>query len=156
MNTKVVSFMWRPASMFAAFAFAFLGVARAQEPAVTYYVQLIRSSNSEQPPQAGSRRVGAKLAGTFCGVLKWKSYWEICQRETAVTPGRTAKVLLSNGRGVEIDLCKRGKRTVTAFQNGKLVDRTVGPVSETMTLIGGDHDQKSAWFIVVRRDKPGG
>ena len=34
--------------------------------------QLIRSSDSEQPPQAESKRVGTKLAGAFCGVLKWK------------------------------------------------------------------------------------
>jgi hypothetical protein len=30
------------------------------------------------------------------------------------------------------------------------------PAGDAMTLIGGDRDQKSAWFIVVRRDKPGG
>jgi hypothetical protein len=35
-----------------------------------------------------------------------------------------------------------------------LIDRTVEPVSESMTLIGGDRDQSSHWFIVVRRDKP--
>ena len=64
--------MWRFANMLAVAAFAVTGVVRAQERAVTYYVQLIRSSDSEQPPQAGSRRVGAKLAETFSGVWKWK------------------------------------------------------------------------------------
>ncbi|MCX6930325.1 MAG: hypothetical protein NT154_45020 [Verrucomicrobia bacterium] len=42
------------------------------------------------------------------------------------------------------------------IQNGRVVDRTITPTGEAMTLIGGDHDQKSDWFIVVRRDKPGG
>jgi hypothetical protein len=65
-------------------------------------------------------------------------------------------VWLSNGREVEIDLSRRGKRTVTAFQSGRLLDRTIMPAGDAMTLIGGDRDQKSAWFIVVRRDKPGG
>jgi hypothetical protein len=65
-------------------------------------------------------------------------------------------VWLSNGREVEIDLRRRGKRTVTAFQNGRLVDRTIVPAGEAMAVIGGDRDQKSAWFIVVRRDRPGG
>lgn len=148
--------MWRFASMLAVAAFAVTGAVRAQERAVTYYVQLIRSSDSEQPPQAESRRVESKLAGTFWRVLRWKSYWEICQRKTEVMPGRATKVRLGNGREVEIDLSRRGKRTVTAFQNGRLVDRTIVPAGEATTLIGGDHDQKSAWFIVVRRDKPGG
>ncbi len=147
--------MWRFVSSLAVFAFALTGVARAQEHATTYYVQLVRGTDSEQPPQAGSRRVGAKLTGTFCGALKWKGYWEICQREAQVAPGRTAKVRLSNGREVEIDLTQQGKRAVTAFQNGKLLDRTIAPMGEAMTLIGGDRDRKSAWFIVVRRDKPG-
>ena len=76
------------ASMLAVAALAVTGAVRAQERAVTYYVQLIRSSDSDQPPQAESRRVGTKLAGTFCGLLKWKNYWEICQRKTEVIPGR--------------------------------------------------------------------
>lgn len=155
MTTKMRSFMWRFASMLAVAAFAVTGVVRAQERAITYYVQLIRSSDSEQPPQAGSRRVGAKLAETFSGVWKWKGYWEICQREAEVIPGQTSKVRLSNGREVEIDLSRRGKRTVAVFQNGKLLGRTIAPTGEAMTLIGGNRDQKSGWFIVVRRDKPG-
>jgi hypothetical protein len=122
---------------------------------VTYYVQLIRSSDSERPPQAESSRVEGKLAGRFCGVLKWKNYWEICRRKAEVIPGRATMVWLSNGGEVEIDLSRRGKRAVTAFQNGRLVDRTIVPTGQAMTLIGGDRDEKSAWFIVVRRDKPG-
>ena len=148
--------MWRFASMLSGAAIAVTGAVRGQERPITFYVQLIRSSDSEQPPQAESRRVGTKLAGTFCGVLRWKNYWEICQRKAEVIPDRATMVWLSNGREVEIDLRRRGKRTVTAFQNGTLVDRTIMPAGEAMTLIGGDRDQKSAWFIVVRRDKPGG
>jgi hypothetical protein len=148
--------MWRFASMLAVAAFAVTGAVRTEERAVTYYVQLIRSRDSEQPPQAESRRVGTRLAGTFGGVLKWKNHWEICQRKAEVMPGRATMVWLSNGREVEIDLRRSGKRTVTAFQSGRLVDRTIVPAGEAMTLIGGDRDQKSSWFIVVRRDKPGG
>jgi hypothetical protein len=148
--------MWRFASMLAVAAFAVAGAVRAQERAVTYYVQLIRSSDSEQPPQAESKRVGTKLARAFRGVLKWKNHWEICQRKAEVIPSRATMVWLSNGREVEIDLSRRGKRTVTAFQSGRLLDRTIMPAGDAMTLIGGDRDQKSAWFIVVRRDKPGG
>jgi hypothetical protein len=36
------------------------------------------------------------------------------------------------------------------------VDRTINAAGEAMTIIGGNRDGKSVWFIVVRRDKPGG
>jgi hypothetical protein len=62
---------------------------------------------------------------------------------------------LGNGREVEIDLTHPGKRRVSTYHNGRLIDRTVEPLGESMTLIGGDRDPTSHWFIVVRRDKPG-
>jgi hypothetical protein len=62
---------------------------------------------------------------------------------------------LANGREVQIDLSEPTLRTVAAFHNGKLVNQTHSPRSEAMTLIGGDREAGNAWFIVVRRDKPG-
>ncbi len=120
-----------------------------------YYVQLVHGTDSNQPPQAGSKRIGAKVAATLAGPLKWKHYWEVCPKEVAVTPGRTTTVPLNNGREVQIDFTKQGKRAVTAIEGGKVVDRTIVPEGEALSVIGGDRDQKSAWFIVVRRDKPG-
>jgi hypothetical protein len=61
---------------------------------------------------------------------------------------------LGSGREVEIDLRNAKERRVAAFQNGQLVDRTISPPGEAMTIIGGNRDGKSVWFIVVRRDKP--
>lgn len=129
--------------------------ASAQEKPVTYYVQLIRCSDRETPPEAGSRRVGPKLAERFQGVFRCKSYWEIGQERVEISPKRSGVVHLRNGRDVQIDLSQAGKRKVSTFYRGRLLDRTVEPVGESMTLIGGDRDQNSHWFIVVRRDKPG-
>ena len=126
----------------------------AADKAVTYYVQLIRCCEQEQPPEPGSRRVGPKLAERFQCVFKARSYWEICQEEIDVLPGRAARVRLRNDREVEIDLRQAGKRQVTAYRKGRLIDRTVEPAGEHMTLIGGDRDGTSQWFIAVRRDKP--
>ena len=146
--------MWHIITIVALCAFALGGVAPADEAGVTYYVQLIRGTDSDQPPQPGSHRVGARLAGEFHNVFNWSHYWEICQRKVDVHPGHTAKVSLGNGREAEIDLTSPNKRKVRALQNGRRVDCTTGPVGEHMTLIGGERDQKRFWFIVVRRDKP--
>lgn len=129
--------------------------AAAGEKPLIYYVQLIRCSDVDKPPELGSRRVGQKLTERFQCVFRCKSYWEISQEKLEVLPSRVARAHLKNGREVEIDLTQPGKRRVTTFYNGHLIDRTVEPLGESMTLIGGDRDQTSHWFIVVRRDKPG-
>src|SRR5690349_5738481 len=97
-----------------------------QKPLV-YYVQLIRCSDQDQAPEPGSRRVGARLAERFQCVFRCKSYWEISQQKVEVFPNKNARVRLRNGRDVEIDLSQAGKRKVSAFHKGRLVDRTVEP-----------------------------
>jgi hypothetical protein len=124
------------------------------EKALTYYVQLIRCNDQKQAPEPGSRHAGPKLVERFQSVFRCESYWEISRQEIEVSPGRIARVHLRNERDVEIDLTQPGKRRVSTYRNGRLVDRTVEPTGEHMTLIGGDRDQTSHWFIVVRRDKP--
>jgi hypothetical protein len=133
----------------------FVGQIKAAEKPLMFYVQLIRCSDQEQAPEPGSKRVGPKLAEKFQCVFRCKSYWEICQQKLELMPNHVARARLGNGREVEIDLTQPGKRRVSAFHNGRLIDRTVEPAGENMTLIGGDRDQTSHWFIVVRRDQPG-
>jgi len=146
--------MWRVLNIVAVTVFALGAVATAQERPVTFYVQLIRGTDSEQPPEAGSKLIGTKLAGTL-RCLKWRHYLEIHRREVEVDPGQLTRVALRNGREAEIDLRSRTRRTVAAFKDGKLLDRTSVPTGDAMTLIGGDRDRKTGWFIVVRRDRPG-
>jgi len=120
----------------------------------TFYVQLVRGNNEEAPPQPGSRPVGMKVA-RHLKPLNWRNYWELNRRQVAVCSGNATRVCLSNGREVEIDLTDHGHRRVTAFENGKVIQRISRPSGEGMTVIGGERDQESAWFIVVRRDRPG-
>ena len=147
--------MWRLVPVLALIALSFVGPAPTPNSHIRYYIQLVRATDSNQPPQSSSRPVRAKLATTFQGALRWKHYWEICRREVNVSLGGTVNLLLPNQRAVEIDLTRPGKRATVAFQNGKPVDGTVVPMGEAFTLIGGNRDDSTAWFIVVRRDKPG-
>ena len=124
------------------------------EKPVVYYVQLIRCSDHDQPPEPGCKPVGPKLAEKFQCVFRCRSYWEINRQEVKMIPNHIARARLGNGREVEIDLTHAGKRRVSTFHNGRFIDRTLEPIGESMTLIGGDRDQTSHWFIVVRRDKP--
>ena len=133
-------------------ALVVLMLAETRSGSIRYCVQLVRGTDSDQPPEVGDRHAETNLAGTLRGVLKWKNYWQICRRNVAVVPGRKTRVQLSNGREVEIDLTLQGKRTVEAFRDGQLVNRITQPLGQAMTLVGGPRDPDSAWFIMVRRD----
>jgi hypothetical protein len=119
-----------------------------------YYVQLIRGTDQDQSPDRNSKRIQPHLAVAFHSVFKWKSYWEINSRQVELQAGRTTRVRLNPEREVEIDLTDPSRRAVTAILNGKKVQRTVSPRGEERTLIGGDRDGNSAWFIVVSRNTP--
>lgn len=120
----------------------------------TYYVQLIRGSNEDEPPEPGSKRIGPKLSAALRPVFQWKSYWEVKRQQVALANGQKSTVRLSPQREVMIDLTDPAKRQVTVFEAGRPVSRAIRPSGEAMTIIGGDRDKGSAWFIVVRRDKP--
>ena len=135
-------------------ALTLASAARADEGAATFYVQLIRGTDTDQAPVPGAKSVGPKLAGTFRPVFKCKGFWEINRQQVAVLPGKVKRVQLGNGREAEIDLSSAKERKVAAFQDGRLVDRTSVPHGDGMSIIGGSREDKSVWFIVVRRDKP--
>jgi hypothetical protein len=135
-------------------AFILNGTPPAEHQSNTFYVQLVRGNNDDAPPEPGSRPVGMKVARHLRSALNWKNYWEVDRRQVAVCSGKTTRVCLSKEREVEIDLSNHNRRKVTAFENGKVVQRILRPVGEGMTLIGGERDAASAWFIVVRRDRP--
>jgi hypothetical protein len=121
---------------------------------ITYYVQLVRGNNEEKSPDAASKPIGPKLSNELRRVFAWKSYWEVSRHQVEVHPSRKAKVKLSADREVEIDLSVSGKRKVIAYSEGKPISEITRPAGQKMTIIGGDRDKHSAWFIVVRRDKP--
>ncbi len=121
---------------------------------VTYYVQLIRGCNDAKPPVPGSTSIGPKLSAHLRPVFAWTNYGEIARKEVQLTAGQKARVRLSKEREVEIDLTTKGKRIVGAFSRGELVSRTTRPIGQRMTVIGGDRDKETAWFIIVRREKP--
>jgi hypothetical protein len=133
---------------------ALAGATRATAQATSFYVQLIRGTDTEQPPVPRSKCIERKLAERFRPVFNCRAYWEINRRQVSVPPGQVARVQLGNGREAEIDLRSPSARKVAAFQGGQLVDRTIIPRGEGMTIIGGNRQDKSVWFIVVRKDKP--
>ena len=135
-------------------ALTLAGEVRAGAQTTRYDVQLIRGTNTEQPPVPRTKSAERKVAETFHGVFNCKAYWEMNRQQVTIPAGQMARVQLGNGREAVIDLRSPDARKVAAFQSGRLVDRTVIPRGEGTTIIGGKREDKGVWFIVVRRDKP--
>jgi hypothetical protein len=126
----------------------------AQEAKVTYYVQLVRGTDEAKPPSAESKPIGPKLAGRLRPVFRWEHYWEISRHEVGLTPGQTVRVEFNKERSVEIFLSAEGTRKVTAHHHGKPVTSLSQPAGTEMTILGGDREGRTGWFMVIRRDKP--
>jgi hypothetical protein len=126
--------------------------ARTQPDAVPYAIELIRGTDTDKQPEPGDREVGPELAATFRSVFKWKDYWQVTSCRATAVRGKVTRLRLNHERAVEIDLTCPGKRRIAALWKGAVVGRAICPVGEGLTLIGGDRDQNSAWFIVVRRE----
>src|SRR5512147_1857439 len=80
----------------------FLGKAAEEKPQV-FYVQLIRGSNDEKPPEAKAKPVGPKLSQMLTPVWRWKHYWQVGEHEVKVSPGKVTKLPLQV-RDLEIQL----------------------------------------------------
>jgi hypothetical protein len=145
---------WLGMALAALCGFGAMGADEAEK--VTFYVQLIRGSDAEERPTPECKPVGPKLSAKLRPVFHWKHYWEINRQQVALAHGGKARVRLSKERDVEIDLGDPAKRKVTAFKDGKPVARATRSAGDAMTVIGGerDGDTNTAWFIIVRRDKP--
>jgi hypothetical protein len=121
---------------------------------LSYYVQLIHGGNREKPPLTDAKPIDAKLSKKLRPIYIWKSYWEMNRQKVELARGQKVMVRLSQEREVEISLMHPGKRTVAVYERGKPFSRTIQPIGEEMTIIGGEHDSTTVWFVIVRRDKP--
>ncbi len=142
---------WIALALFACLSVATWGADNAK---TTYYIQLVRGNNDTKAPAAENKRIGVKLSERLHAIFGWRSYWEIGRSEVSLAPPEKRRIRLNPERSVEIDLATPGKRKVTAFHNGRPVTTTTQPAGKTWTVIGGDRGATSAWFIVVRKDKP--
>jgi hypothetical protein len=137
--------------------FVLLGVSTmclAEGEPVTLYMQVIRGTDHDKPPQSDWKPVGPKLSRQLCPKFRWKHYWEVSRQAINVRPGKTVRLRVSPEREVEIELRDSGESEVRLYSAGKLARKSRQPVESHMTIMGGGREDSECWFIVVRRDKP--
>ncbi len=133
-------------------ALPFLAAA-AEKSGTTFYLQLIRGTDGDQPPAPEAKPAGRELTRRL-DMFKWKNYWEISRRTVVLEAGGKIRQRMSASHEVELVLTTPGQMTVCIYANGKLTRRREQPMDTPFFIAGGDKDDAQAWFIVVRRDKP--
>jgi hypothetical protein len=127
--------------------------ASAPTEAVTFYVQLIRGTDTDTPPAPEARLIGSEL-GRRLRVFKWRTYWEMGRRTVVLRPGAKSRQRLSPQREVEIALLSPQDMTVSIYTAGRLSRRRRQAADTAFCIAGGEHENAESWFIVVRRDDP--
>jgi hypothetical protein len=134
--------------------FGVSAVCLAEGEPVTLYMQVIRGTDLDKPPQSDWRPVGPRLSRHLCPKFRWKHYWEMNRQAINVRPGKTVRIRVSSEREVEIELRDSGESEVRLYSAGKLARKSRQSGESHMTIMGGGWDESESWFIVVRRDKP--
>jgi hypothetical protein len=127
--------------------------AGADKGGVTFYLQLIRGTDGDNPPTTEARPAGPALCRRL-QMFKWKNYWEMAHRTVVLEAGGRTRQRMSAEREVEISLASPNEMTICIYADGKLTRRRKQSVETPFYIAGGDKDVAQSWFIVVRRDKP--
>jgi hypothetical protein len=121
---------------------------------LTFYVQLIRGSDSDKPDDPACKPVGAKLGKILHGVFRWKSYCEVKRETVALSKDEVARLHLTAERELELKLLEPPNTQIRLYHKGQLARCSHQPINEHMCILGGDSTSGDPWFVVVRRDKP--
>jgi hypothetical protein len=121
----------------------------------TFYVQLIRGTDNDTPPEPGAQPAGPALS-RHLQMFKWKYYWEVERRTVVLNVGGKSRQRIMPRRELEIVLSAPGEMIVSIYADGKLTRRRTQAIETAFYIAGGDSDPSQSWFIVVRRDNPAG
>ena len=129
-------------------------VRAADAQKVTFYVQLIRGSDSDRPDDPACKPVGAKLGEILRRVFRWKNYCEVKRETVTLSKDKVARLHLTREREVEVKLLDPPNTQIRLYHKGQLTRCSHQPINEHMCVLGGDSTSGDPWFVVVRRDKP--
>ena len=127
-----------------------------ENSSVTLWVQLVHATRGDSVQFAGWKSIGPELNKRLSDVFRWSDYYEVSRKEVAIEPGKITKIRLLGERDVAITFKSPTEMEVRLYRDGRLVRTAQRSLKQRMTIMGGDsnQNQKEAWFVVVRRDKP--
>jgi hypothetical protein len=112
--------------------------------------QLIWGTSQEKVENPNVKEVEADLSDKLRKIFKWKSYYEVSNKQISIASKETKKVRMSQKCEVEIKSLGEQNIEVNLWGEGKLVvTKHLTVNSSTAQVIAGDDRNDSAWFVVI-------
>jgi hypothetical protein len=129
-------------------------LAGPENGSIKLWVQLVHATQSAAVQPANWKPIGPELSKRLTDVFRWRDYYEVARQEISVEPGKITKASLSKDREVVVTFKSPTEMIVRLYRQGTMVRKTERSLNQKMTIMGGDANDREAWFVVVRRDKP--
>jgi len=127
-----------------------LGVSSVFATEQKLQAKLIWGTDEANPAGAKLKQVDQKLKDKFCGIFKWKNYFEVETQHFSLASDAVKKVTMSPKCDIEVRNEGNGMFEVRLYGETKLLKkvRQVIPPGELL-VIAGDDKNATAWFVVL-------
>jgi hypothetical protein len=129
-------------------------VAGPENTSLKLWVQLVHATQAAAVQPANWKPIGADLNKRLTDVFRWRDYYEVARQEISVEPGKITKASLSKDREVVVTFKSPTELVVRLYRHGEMVRKAERGLNQKMTIMGGDANEREAWFVIVRPDKP--
>lgn len=140
---------------FLAFTCWLLNVVAApvQAEEVKLVAQLIWGTNDEKSPDPSHKPVEEKVAIKLKKLpLKWQHYFEVSCKRFDAKLNETQKIELSKECKIEVRYTGKDSVEVKLYGKGELVGKISQSLPKGELLVtGGNAENLTAWFVVLRR-----
>jgi hypothetical protein len=130
--------------------------AEAGDGTAHFEATLVWGTNDPQPDNPSLKPVPAAVAGKLSKLpFKWKYYYSVDAQQFSVEEGKRQKVRMSKDCEIVVKVIDREKVQLALRGEGQ----PVGTVTQKlctgdMLVTGGNAENYTAWFVVLRRIEP--
>jgi hypothetical protein len=121
---------------------------------MTIDARLIWGTNDRKSPDPRHKAVNPELARKLQNCLKWENYFLVNEQLTNIAVGSSKAIKMSEHCTVEVKNLGKRRMEVRLIGDGKVVGNT-NYIDEGRDLIlGGDAENNTAWFVLLRSSGP--
>jgi hypothetical protein len=158
MNFKSNGLQWVMLAALLALPLWAYSSAQSAKDALNLEVRLIWGANEPESPDKKHTPLDSSLTKYLKERMKWKYYFEVNRQTPAIPLNAKQRLKMSDKCELDIKYVGNSKVEVEVIGGGKSVRK----VSETLTdakdgkegsrlIIGGDANNDTAWFIVIKK-----
>lgn len=133
-----------------------VGNAEASDQVLALQATLVWGTNDGKPADAKLKPVDAEVALKLGKLpFKWSHYYAVESKEFLLAPGEKTEVTMSEECEILVKALDAETVELSLRGKGKLVGKVTQKLSnKEMLVTGGNAENLTSWFVVLRRVKP--